>query len=131
MRKVSVSENIKKIEKSIEDSKNEIMRLQGCLMVFKGFMDEGLETIELPSEKSKSTPCTGCKPKLEEPKLEEPKLEEPKPKEPKLEEPKLEEPKLEEPKKNHHHHHNHDDKIDHKQIINSSGINEEYVIETC
>ena len=126
MRKVSVSENIKKIEKSIEDSKNEIMRLQGCLMVFKGFMDEGLETIELPSEKSKSTPCTGCKPKLEEPKLEEPKLEEPKPKEP-----KLEEPKLEEPKKNHHHHHNHDDKIDHKQIINSSGINEEYVIETC
>ena len=126
MRKVSVSENIKKIEKSIEDSKNEIMRLQGCLMVFKGFMDEVLETIELPSEKSKSTPCTGCKPKLEEPKLEEPKLEEPKPKEP-----KLEEPKLEEPKKNHHHHHNHDDKIDHKQIINSSGINEEYVIETC
>jgi len=124
MRKVSVTENIMKIEKSIEESKNEIMRLQGCLMVFKGFMDEGLETIELPSGKpeTEAQPETKVQPTVLVERDETPHMVQPETKP---------QPETKKVRSESHHDHNHIDRVPNLGSDTPTGINEEYVIETC
>lgn len=47
---LNVTENIKRIEQSLEELTQEIFRLQGSLRVFKGFQEAGLENVEIPEK---------------------------------------------------------------------------------
>lgn len=40
---------IEQFEKQIQDAKDEILRLEGCMIVYKGFESIGLEEITLPA----------------------------------------------------------------------------------
>lgn len=47
---LNVTENIKRIEQTLEELTQEIFRLQGSLRVFKGFQEAGLENVEIPEK---------------------------------------------------------------------------------
>lgn len=63
---VNVSKNIDRIMQNIDDMKkrleqhdkekkevqDEILRLEGCLIVFKGFREAGISEIQIPEEKT-------------------------------------------------------------------------------
>lgn len=50
MPKLSVKENIQRIEKSLEELTQELFRLQGTLRVFKGLEENGVEEIDIPEK---------------------------------------------------------------------------------
>lgn len=51
MPKLSVEENIKKLQETIEITYQELHRLQGSLRVFLGFKENGIEEIDVPEKK--------------------------------------------------------------------------------
>lgn len=51
MPKLSVEENIRKIQEAIESTYQELHRLQGSLRVFLGFKENGIEEIDVPEKK--------------------------------------------------------------------------------
>lgn len=54
MPKLSVKENIQRIEKSLDELTQEIFRLQGTLRVFKSFEESGVEEIDIPEKEKEN-----------------------------------------------------------------------------
>lgn len=48
MPSLNVEENIKNIEKAIEELTQEVFRLQGSLRVFRSFRESGLKEVDIP-----------------------------------------------------------------------------------
>ena len=61
----SFKQQILDLKKSIETTQNEILRLEGCLIVFKGFENAGISKIvpdnyRQPNEEPKTPTFLGC-----------------------------------------------------------------------
>ena len=53
----NTEKHIEEIRKDINNEKNEILRLEGCLLTFKGFRDAGIERIMTTEEQENLRSC--------------------------------------------------------------------------
>ena len=51
---LNVEENIKNIEKAIEELTQEVFRLQGSLRVFRSFRESGLKEVDIPQTETET-----------------------------------------------------------------------------